>query len=137
MKDHFQYSDDELEQLFEREELAPSLFSHEAHLRLAYIHISKYGEEQAIENITRQIKAYAEGLGVFDKYNHTVTIAAIKAVYHFMNRSDAAGFKELIAQFPRLKDNFKELLNVHYSMNIFQMESARSTYLEPDLLPFD
>ncbi len=137
MKDHFQFTDDQLEKLFESEELAPSLFSHEAHLRLAYIHITKYGEKRAIENITDQIKSYAEGLGVYDKYNHTVTIAAIKAVYHFMNKSDVQSFKELMTQFPQLKDNFKELLGAHYSINIFEMESARRIYLEPDLLPFD
>lgn len=137
MKDHFQYTDDQFEKIFEAEELTPSLFTHEAHLRLAYIHISKYGEEKAIKNITEQIKSYAEGLGVYDKYNHTVTIAAIKAVNHFMNKSEANSFKELIAEYPRLKENFKELLNTHYSMDIFRMESARRVFLEPDLLPFD
>ena len=54
-----------------------------------------------------------------------------------MNKSDAANFKELIARFPRLKENFKELLFEHYSQDIFNLESARKEFLEPDLLPFD
>ncbi|MEL6556893.1 MAG: hypothetical protein AAFQ94_01835 [Bacteroidota bacterium] len=137
MKDHFQYTDEELEELFQSKKLKPAYFSHEAHLRLAYIHIKRYGEKQAIANITHQIRAYAESLGAHDKYNHTVTIAAIKAVSHFMNKSDAATFKELIAQFPRLTKNFKELLFAHYSQDIFNLESARKEFLEPDLLPFD
>ena len=137
MNDHFQYTDDELEELFRSKKLKPAYFSHEAHLRLAYLHIERYGEEKAIVNITHQIRKYAENLGAYDKYNHTVTIAAVKAVGYFMSKSDAANFKELIAQFPRLKENFKELLFEHYSQDIFNLESARKEFLEPDLLPFD
>lgn len=137
MNDHFRYTDEELEELFQLRKLKPAFFTHEAHLRLAFIHVRQYGETQAIENITKQIKAYAEGLGAYKKYNHTVTVAAIKAVSHFMKRSEADSFKELIAQFPRLKNNFKDLLSAHYSVNIFQDASARKTFLEPDLLPFD
>jgi len=32
-----------------------STFSHEAHLRLARIHITRYGIEKAVDNITRQL----------------------------------------------------------------------------------
>jgi len=137
MGDHYQYSDDQFAILFESCELAPELFSHEAHLRLAWIHISKYGTVKAIDNITKQIKVFATNLGSPQKYNHTVTIAAIKAVAHFMNKSEANDFKGLMKEFPRLKDNFKELLFAHYSINIFTSELAKQEYLEPDLVPFD
>ena len=137
MKSHFNYSDQEFERLFEKEQLDPSLFSHEAHLRLAYIHLEKYGEKQAIRNLTEQIWLYAEGLGVFDKYNETVTVASIKAVKHFMKKMQGNTFKSLIEEYPQLKNNFKELIFTHYSQNIFEMQSAREKYLEPDLIPFD
>lgn len=113
------------------------MFSHEAHLRLAWIHISKYGLEKAIENLTEQIWLYAEGLGVFDKYNETVTVAAIKAMSHFMNRMAGNTFPELLTEFPGLIEDFKGIIHTHYSQNIFEMKSAREKFLEPDLLPFD
>ena len=76
-------------------------------------------------------------LNALDKYNETVTIAAVKAVYHFMQKSTSDNFKGFIVEFPRLKTNFKSILEQHYQIDLFNSELARSTFLEPDLLPFD
>lgn len=137
MEAHVQLSDSEFERQFQSKTFNPEWFSHEAHLRLAWIHIRNYGIEQAIENICSQLVAYVDHLGVRDKYNKTLTIAAIRAVYHFRLRSHADAFPDFIAEFPRLKYNFKELIFAHYGVDIFQLESAKHEYLEPDLLPFD
>jgi hypothetical protein len=137
MEPHFTLSDAELETQFAKQTLDPTYFSHEAHLRLAWIHIRKYGIENAIRNITRQIKEYADGLGAKDKYNETVTIAAMRAVYHFMLRSKEKTFKNFIQLNPRLKFNFRELMDAHYSTNIFKSQRAKEKYLEPERLPFD
>lgn len=51
MEEHWVYTDIEFEQLFNKCELPPAEFSHEAHLRLAWFYISRYGIEQAEENI--------------------------------------------------------------------------------------
>lgn len=134
---HNQLSDSVFEQQFADCSLPPSLFSHEAHLRLAWIHIRTYGVEQAVANLREQIKRYASSLGVQRKYNETVTVASVKVMHHFMQRSSAEHFKELINVFPSLKQDFKKLLGEHYSKDIFRSESARKEYLEPDLLPFD
>jgi hypothetical protein len=78
-----------------------------------------------------------EFLGVTDKYNTTLTIAAIKAVYHFMLKSESDNFKDFIDEFPRLKYNFRELMASHYELYIFNSDKAKKEYLEPDLIPFD
>lgn len=137
MEKHFELNDFTFEQQFAHCSLDSTLFSHEAHLRLAWIHIHQYGIDQAIENICKQIKSYATSLGAHDKYNETVTIAAIRAVYHFMLRSKTDNFRDFIIENPRLKTSFKELLFSHYSTNIFTSERAKKEYLEPELLPFD
>lgn len=137
MEKHFELNDVIFEAQFADCTLEPALFSHEAHLRLAWIHLNKYGVDQAIANVCRQIKNYAASLGAPDKYNETVTIAAIRAVYHFMLRSKTDNFQDFIAENPRLKTSFKQLLNSHYSTDIFTSERARREYLEPELLPFD
>ncbi|TMM57390.1 hypothetical protein FEE95_12965 [Maribacter algarum] len=137
MENHFQLSDLEFEKLFERCELDPSLFSHEAHLRLAWIHISTYGIDVAVSNIQSQIKAFVKQVGAEDKYNATLTVAAIRAVYHFMLKSESTNFKDFIKEFPRLKNNFKELIDTHYGFDIFNSKQAKTAFLEPDLLPFD
>lgn len=105
-------------------------------MRLAWIHISSYGEAQAIANITQQIQAYADSVGATGKYNATVTVAAIKVMCHFMQRSKSESFYELMEEFPQLLTGFKELLAQHYSMDIFRNPEAKAQYLEPDLAPF-
>lgn len=137
MEKHFDLTNAELERQFENCELDPSIFSHEAHLRLAWIHIHQYGIEKALLQIPNQLINFTAYHGAKNKYNKTLTIAAIKAVYHFMLRSKSGHFEDFIKEFPRLKYNFKELIAAHYQMDIFHSEKAKSEFLEPDLLPFD
>jgi len=137
MEPHFDLTDRHFEMSFENATLDPKLFSHEAHLRLAWIHIKAYGIDVAIINVTSQLMKYVTSLGANSKYNATVTVAAVMAVYHFMLKSGSDNFKDFIDEFPRLKSNFKELLGQHYGFDVFSDEEARSTFLEPDLSPFD
>lgn len=135
-KHHSQLTDSHFEKAFENLTLDPVLFSHEAHLRLAYIHINKYGLSAAKFNLCRQIQAYAQSLGAHRKFNKTVTIAATLAIHHFMTRSKSNTFEGLINEFPRLNTHFIELLKTHYSFDLFKNEKAKTSYLQPDLVPF-
>ncbi len=136
MKTHLDFNDSEFEKQFGDGNLDPSLFSHEAHLRLAWIHINTYGMEAACGTISNQILSYVSQLGATDKFYKTLTIAAIKIVYHFLQKSKSYTFQDFIIEFPRLKFNFKELLDSHYGFDIFNSEKAKTEYLEPNLLPF-
>lgn len=137
MELHFHISDYEFEEQFETGKLKPEIFTHEAHLRLAWIHLKKYRLENAISNIRSQLSDYVSLLGVADKYNETLTVAAIRAIDHFMRQSNTDTFKEFITAYPQLKDNFKELMQQHYQFDIFNSPEAKTSFIEPDLLPFD
>ena len=137
MENHFSLSDEDFARQFASLELNPALFSHEAHLRLAWIHVTQHGVDQAIANVTSQIKAFATHHGDGGKYHTTVTVAAVRAVYHFVLKSGSDSFQDFISEFPQLKEEFKRLLDSHYSINIFKSTEARQQYLEPDLAPFD
>ena len=137
MENHYEKSDREFEQQFADATLERGLFSHEAHLRLAWIHLDQYGIDRAIENIRMQLQHFVNAQGAKDKYNETVTIAAIRAVHHFMRKSATTNFKDFIAENPRLKFQFRDLLGAHYRTDIFISETAKAKYLEPELLPFD
>ncbi|WP_299211329.1 hypothetical protein [uncultured Aquimarina sp.] len=136
MKTNIDLSDSEFEKQFKAGNLDPSLFSHEAHLRLAWIHVSKYGVDTACKEISNQILAYVTQLGKTDKFNKTLTIAAVKTVNHFVQKSKSNSFQDFITEFPILKYNFKDLLDSHYGFDIFNSEKAKTQYVEPDLLPF-
>lgn len=136
MKNHLELSDKEFQGQFMSCELDPSIFSHEAHLRLAWINIGKYGIQQAAENIQSQLLLFVESVDARDKYNKTLTIAAIQIVNHFMQRSKANNFPDFVSEFPRLTNDFKGLISAHYSFDIFESTKAKIHFLEPDLLPF-
>lgn len=137
MEKHYLLTDEAFEELFATLGLNPRIFTHEAHLRLAWIHIRKYGTEQAITHITSQIRRFATHHGDAGKYNETVTVAAVRAVNHFMQKSETDNFATFIKEQSVLKTDFKRLLHQHYSTDIFQSAQAKAQYLEPELLPFD
>ncbi len=137
MEQHFQLSDTEFEYQFDRCILSPTYFTHEAHLRLAWIMIKKYGMERAEKRIQIKLLQFVEAAGARDKYNTTLTLAAMKAVHHFMLKLNVNSFSDFINEFPRLKYNFKELMACHYGFDIYNSKKAKDHYLKPDLLPFD
>lgn len=137
MEQHYTIDDIEFEIQFENLTMNPEFFTHEAHLRLAWIHIRKYGVRKAIEHACKQIQAFASFHGGGKKYHVTVTVAAVRAVYHFILKSKSETFQDFIQEFPRLKYSFKQLIGAHYGNDIFKSEMARKAYLEPDLIPFD
>lgn len=137
MESHFDLSDDQFETQFQTLTFEPTHFSHEAHLRLAWIHIRKYGVDRAAENIAEQILAFANSLNENPIYNKTLTIAAVRAVNHFYLKSLSDNFRGFMLEFPQLKEGFKQLIASHYSMDIFNMPAAKSVFIQPDLIPFD
>ena len=137
MEHHSTLSDKEFENQFSNGTLDPGVFTHEAHLRLAWIHITTYGVTKSIDTISAQLQKFVALAGEKEKFNMTVTVAAIRAVYHFMRSSTTTNFQDFIDENPRLKNNFKELLHSHYSTDIFKSEQAKKEFLEPELLPFD
>jgi hypothetical protein len=137
MKNHNSLTDSEFEQQFADAVLDPQIFTHEAHLRLAWIHLQRYGLERAIEHVTSQLKKYTRVVGAADKYNETVTIAAVYAVQHFRVRSACVDFASFMEENGVLTANFKGLLNTHYRTDIFRSAVAKVSFLEPELAPFD
>lgn len=130
-------SDEKFEDEFRKCIFPNELFDHKAHLRLAWIHIHKYGVEQAINNLTIQIKNFANSLGQDQIYHETVTIVAIRIVNAFMNKNHGCSFDKLIDSYPELLYDFRGLVSSHYSFDIFNLDESRTEYVEPDLLAFD
>ena len=137
MEAHYKLTDSLLLKEMEQGNLDPRLFTHEAHLRWGWLLLKEYGLDQAIFKACSQLKRYTANLGASDKYNETVTVAAIRAIQHFQLKHNSDSFTEFISKAPRLKTSFKELLGFHYSKDIFKLNSAKSTFITPDLLPFD
>jgi N-formylglutamate deformylase len=136
MEDHYKLSDTDFIQAFIDCKLNPSIFSHEAHLRLAWININQYGIEEAERKIQILLQNFVESVGAKDKYNTTLTVAAISAVGHFFEKSNSENFRDFIIEFLQLKNDLKTLISRHYSFDIFNSIEAKTELIEPDLIPF-
>ena len=136
MKSQAELNDQWFEQQVVDGTLSPASFNHQAHLRLAWLYLNRYGLEQAQSRLCLLLATYAESAGVGDKFNKTLTVAATKAVFHFLQETTSITFEEFIDEFPRLNHAFKTLLRSHYSDDIFLTERAKTEFVEPDLLPF-
>ncbi len=130
---HHLLTNDEFEEKFESCTLPACYFTHEAHLRLAYIHIKKHGVKQAIKNISKQLIDFDEKFGDGTKFNKRLTIASAKIVQHFMEKTSAIDFKGMLLEFPELRSNFCELLKKHYKLDFFKKEKEED-YLEVSLV---
>jgi len=117
-------------------DLNPKIFNHEAHLRLAYILSKKFDKDTSIEKVMHCIHGYVNHLGAQDKYHMTLTIAAVKIVHHFMEKSASTNFNTFIKEYPQLNDDFKRLLFTHYSKKAIESPEAKLKYIKPDLLDF-
>ncbi|AZQ60733.1 hypothetical protein EI427_00465 [Flammeovirga pectinis] len=132
---HTQLTDDIFIDQFRNGSLDPALFNHEAHLRLAWLYITTFDLERAEYEIQKQLQNYVKIVGASDKYHKTLTIVAVRMVNHFIQKSKSTNFGNFIREFPQMNKEFKQLINTHYSFNIFTSEKARQEFLEPDLLP--
>ena len=136
MEKHWRFSDAIYEQRFREGKFPPLYFSHEAHLRLAYIHLEKYGLRQSIENMCTQIYDFAIKYGATMKFNATVTYASLQIMYHYMNQGNSDSFKDLMIEFPHLLQDFKREIQKYYSWDVFCSPEAKANIHEPDLKPF-
>jgi hypothetical protein len=134
LEGHLILNDSEFERQVANCTLNPSLFTHESRLRLAWLHIHRYGIEKAIENVSSQLLSYASILGINYTYNKTMTRAALHTVYHFKRQSRSKNFADFILEFPELKFNFKELTGFHYANDTFNSihERYEFDYVEPE-----
>lgn len=136
MEKHYRYSDEVYEQKFRDCTFPPLYFSHEAHLRLAYIHLMKYGLEQSIENMCKQIYDFAIKYGATMKFNATVTYASLQIMYYYIQNGKSDNFPDLMKEFPDLLENFKGEIQKYYSWDVFRSPEAKANILQSDLEDF-
>ena len=121
---------------FLKGQISPSDFSHERHLKLAWIYIIQYGEQVAIEKFSEDLFQFVKNIGEESIFNLTLTVASIKIVSHYMAKSNSSSFSFFLLEFPQLNQNFKSLIHAHYSPNIINSLRAKSELIEPDIIPF-
>ena len=119
---------------FEACTVAPSQFTHEAHVRLAYVYLVESDVESAVQKMREALLTFIEHNGIpRSKFHETMTRAWVLAVRHFMDGSTSASSTEFIAKNQELLDS--KIMLTHYSASVLFSPDARVSFLEPDLDP--
>ena len=125
--------DDEFIATFERGGFSGDAFPHKAHLRMAWLYITRVGSEAAIERAAGGIRNLARATGKPTLYHDTLTRAWVYLVAAAVAKSPALDFTEFLARNPRLLD--KRLLLEYYSPEALSSPQARAAWVAPDLAP--
>jgi hypothetical protein len=125
--------DDAFIATFERGGFGGDDFPHKAHIRMAWLYVTRLGPDAAIDRAAGGIRALAQANGQPTLYHDTVTRAWIYLVADAVTMSPSAGFEGFLARNSQLLD--KRLLLEHYSPDVLSSEQARATWIAPDLTP--
>ena len=122
-------NDNDLLYQVENRTLPLELFNHETQLRLSWILINKYGLEVAKhKNCKIKENFYIKALNS-NKFNLPLTKAYTDILYYFMGKSSTKDFDKLLREFPRLKYDFKKLVQTHYGFD--SLKEHRTEDIKP------
>ena len=110
-------------------------FNHEAHLRLAYVHLAQHPAEVAVAQVAQDLQGLLAAAGAPpDKFHVTLTRAWVYAVWHFMQRlPDCECAADFIAASAVLQD--AAIMETHFSHERLFSPAARTSIVQPDRDP--
>lgn len=112
-------------------------WTHEAHLRTAFLHVQRYSLDEAHLRLRAGIIRLNERHGLVESstrgYFETLTRVWLVLVADARARSDAANSLELLARCPELRE--RSLPSNFYSRALLTSVRARSIFVVPDLAP--
>lgn len=109
-------------------------FSHEAHIRMAWLYLRQYGYDTGVRKICDGLRRFADAHGAAQKYHETITLFWAKLVNDAIARTpDLTEAQAFIEHHPHLLD--KNMIARHYSAARWQSPEARERWVEPDLRP--
>ena len=109
-------TDDEFLKSFEECSIPKALWTHEAHVRMAWLYLRRQPLEEVIPIVRQAIQRYNTSLGNTEGYHETITLAFLVLID---DRIDRASNDETFASFsqghPSLLDRKMSALLEHYS----------------------
>jgi hypothetical protein len=106
-------------------------FGHREHLELAWNYLQLYPTDEAVDVITAAVRHVARRHGAPDKYHETITRSWLHLVAVHRQRWGAEGFEAFLERNPDLLN--RDLVEHFYSRELIFSDSARATWVDPDL----
>lgn len=131
---HVTNSDAEFLQAFEACTLPAGRWTHEAHVRMAWLCLGQASYPEAVARIRAGIRRYNEKvLDKLPEYHETVTLAFARLIAARSRPQES--WKTFIARNVDLLARDPPALGFYYSRSLLMSESARRQFVEPDLQP--
>jgi hypothetical protein len=128
-------ADLEFARRFASGELPPREFDHQAHLRLAYVHLATRGLDDAVPAFRESLLGFLRHHRIDPaKFHETLTQAWLQAAWHFMERAgETTGSEDFLQRSAVLHD--ANVMLTHYSRDLLYGSEARVRFVPPDLEP--
>lgn len=125
-------SDDDFLTAFERCTIPRPEWTHAAHVRMAWLYLTRLPWPHAREAIRTGIQRYNAAVGS-DGYHETITVAFTTLIRsRLLPAEDFATFQ---ARNPDLFDRKLTALQAHYSREVLFSPAARERFIAPDQAP--
>lgn len=129
--------DDTYLERFHHRDLGPEHFDHIGHLRMAWLHLKRYGFEDGNQRVCEGIRDLATQFGAPEKFNRTLTEALMRILYRRMRDGGGEDFEVFLESNPDLVDDARSVLARYYSDDLLHSDRARTTWTPPDRAPMD
>ncbi len=134
----FDSTDRELWDSFVDASVSPDDWNHEAHVRIAYLHLRQFSFEEALELVRTRIQRLNESHGTPESlergYHETITQAFMRLIASAIIDAEPCNSREFCEQHPRLLQ--KRVLLDYYSRERIVSFKAKHTFVSPDLKQF-
>jgi hypothetical protein len=139
--------------LFESLDLPWEQWTHRSHLRVAYLYLTQYPLEKAIDRVRAGIQAHnnanPEKIKPGSGYHETITQAFIRMLHPMIElygrrKPDPTNARDASAEFYASEQFFdanpqftsKRILFLYYTEELLMSDEARRCFVPPDLAPF-
>ncbi|MBT8137160.1 MAG: hypothetical protein KJO54_09135 [Gammaproteobacteria bacterium] len=112
-------------------------FTHEHHIRLAWIYLQEFELTQATGRCRAALRGLAESHGDFDKYHDTLTVAFMQLIArHRAAAAPGESWPQFRLRARPLFESGRRLIGRHYSDERLAHPDARHGFVPPDREPF-
>lgn len=121
---------------FETCETEPNNFSHRAHITVATWYLTQSGFDEAEKKMKEGLYRFLSHYDLHG-YNETITLFWLRAIQNYLTQAKAENsIINLVNEIVEVFSNSK-LIFEYYSEELAKSEEAKTSWIEPDLKPFD
>lgn len=126
-------SDDDFLAAFEACTISKADWTHAAHVRMAWLYLSRLPFPAAVQSARSGISKYNRSLGNTTGYHDTVTVAAVAVIAARMTAGET--YPAFRTRNPDLFGNLMSVLRGYYSDARIKSAEAAAVFVEPDISP--